>query len=60
MKRIESDYREVPGPHQGNLRRELFRVFEGRFCFPLGVAIRCGGATNSALVDVGKGYVARC
>jgi hypothetical protein len=43
---IRSDYREVPGPHKGNWRRELFRVFEGRFCFPIGVGIHCGGATS--------------
>jgi len=48
---IRSEYHEVPGPHKGNWRRELFRVFEGRFCFPLGVGIHCGGATNFTITE---------
>jgi hypothetical protein len=43
---IRSEYREIPGPHRGKLLRELFSVFEGRFCFPLGLGIRCGGPTS--------------
>ncbi len=43
---IDSEFDEVPGPHPGSLRRELFRVYRGRFCFRIGAGIRCGGGTS--------------
>jgi hypothetical protein len=43
---IDSQFEEVPGPHRGSLRRELFRVYRGRFCFRIGAGIRCGGDTS--------------
>jgi hypothetical protein len=43
---IDSQFEEVPGPHRSSLRRELFRVYRGRFCFRIGAGIRCGGGTS--------------
>lgn len=48
---IDSQFKEVPGPHRGSLRRELFRVYRGRFCFRIGIGIRCGGDTSLTISE---------
>ncbi len=50
----DSDYREIPVEHRGaNLRRELFRIYRGRFCFRLGAGTRCGGP-NAVTITAGQ------
>jgi hypothetical protein len=51
----DSDYREIPVEHRsgGGLRRELFRVYRGRFCFRLGAGTRCGGP-NAVTITAGQ------
>jgi hypothetical protein len=52
---IGSEFEEVPGPHHGGgLRRELFKLYRGRFCFPLGIGLRCAGGGTSFSIAAGE------
>lgn len=51
---VDSDYGEIPVEHRGGtVRRELFRVYRGRFCFRLGAGTRCGGP-NAVTITAGR------
>lgn len=49
---VDSDYRRVSNLNGHGRRRELLETYRGRFCFPLGEEVACGGA-NSYSVSVG-------